>query len=382
MKTDLCIARACEPDHPSLRTIFGCGSRLVYRFGVPGPLQIRAGAPVMNKKYQIFVSSTFSDLRDERKDAVEAILDLGQIPSGMELFPAFDSEQFDYIKQVIDECDYYVLIIGARYGSVNNDGISYTELEYDYATKSGKFVLAFVHDKPEEIPAKNVDSKEDTIEKLKSFKSKVMSGRLVKFWNTRDGLKSAVVLSLSRAFREAPQVGWVRGDAIASSELIEKNNNLLSRVSQLQEETNKIKRSQEVNIDNIADFEDKFVIRYESRLSANHSYMPAQIEVSWREIFFAVAANCSAPVVPSVIKSSIIPIIKSHTSRSIGSVNITDLSTIKAHLLAMKLIQSTSAKSVQGGVLEYISLTDLGRRKFVEIGAVRRVPDGSNSPET
>lgn len=336
----------------------------------------------MNKKYQIFVSSTFSDLRDERKDAVEAILDLGQIPSGMELFPAFDSEQFDYIKQVIDECDYYVLIIGARYGSVNNDGISYTELEYDYATKSGKFVLAFVHDKPEEIPAKNVDSKEDTIEKLKSFKSKVMSGRLVKFWNTRDGLKSAVVLSLSRAFREAPQVGWVRGDAIASSELIEKNNNLLSRVSQLQEETNKIKRSQEVNIDNIADFEDKFVIRYESRLSANHSYMPAQIEVSWREIFFAVAANCSAPVVPSVIKSSIIPIIKSHTSRSIGSVNITDLSTIKAHLLAMKLIQSTSAKSVQGGVLEYISLTDLGRRKFVEIGAVRRVPDGSNSPET
>ena len=63
----------------------------------------------------------------------------------MELFPASDTEQFSYIKKVIDECDYYVLIIGGRYGSVDSEGISFTEKEYEYAIETNKIVLAFVH---------------------------------------------------------------------------------------------------------------------------------------------------------------------------------------------------------------------------------------------
>lgn len=82
-------------------------------------------APVMNKKYQVFISSTFVDLIQERQSAMRAVLDLGHIPSGMEIFPAADVEQFEYIKKVIDECDYYVLIIGARYGSVDEAGLSF-----------------------------------------------------------------------------------------------------------------------------------------------------------------------------------------------------------------------------------------------------------------
>jgi len=68
----------------------------------------------MNKKYQVFISSTFSDLVQERQATIRTVLDLGHIPSGMEIFPAADVEQFEYIKKVVDECDYYVLIIGAR----------------------------------------------------------------------------------------------------------------------------------------------------------------------------------------------------------------------------------------------------------------------------
>jgi hypothetical protein len=41
----------------------------------------------MQKKYQVFISSTFRDLADERQDAMRAVLDLGDIPSGMEYFP-------------------------------------------------------------------------------------------------------------------------------------------------------------------------------------------------------------------------------------------------------------------------------------------------------
>ena len=87
------------------------------------------------------MSSTFTDLVEERQDAIRTILDLGHIPAGMELFPAADTEQLQYIKKVIDECDYYLLIMGGRYGSIDGEGVSYTEREYDYAVDNGKTVL-------------------------------------------------------------------------------------------------------------------------------------------------------------------------------------------------------------------------------------------------
>ncbi len=72
------------------------------------------------KRYQVFISSTFSDLLNERKMILDLLLMADCIPAGMEAFAAADAEQFDIIKKVIDLCDYYVLIIGKRYGTVHS----------------------------------------------------------------------------------------------------------------------------------------------------------------------------------------------------------------------------------------------------------------------
>src|SRR5262245_7703854 len=103
----------------------------------------------MNKRYQVFVSSTFADLKDERRSVIQTLMEMDCIPSGMELFPAADEEQWTFIKRVIDDCDYYLLIIGGRYGSTTSDGISYTEMEYDYAVSKGMRVIALVHESPD-----------------------------------------------------------------------------------------------------------------------------------------------------------------------------------------------------------------------------------------
>lgn len=73
---------------------------------------------VMEKRYQIFISSTFNDLNKERNLIIQAILRAGYYPAGMEWFPGIDEEQFEYIKQVIDDSDYYVLILGDLYGTI------------------------------------------------------------------------------------------------------------------------------------------------------------------------------------------------------------------------------------------------------------------------
>jgi hypothetical protein len=78
---------------------------------------------VMEKLYQIFVSSTYADLADERRRVSETLSKAGYIPAGMELFPATDQRQFEFIKRVIDRCDYYVVIVGGRYGSLADDNI-------------------------------------------------------------------------------------------------------------------------------------------------------------------------------------------------------------------------------------------------------------------
>ena len=91
---------------------------------------------IKEKKIQVFVSPTYTDLKEERQAAVEAILSSGHIPAGMELFTAGDESQMTVIERWIDESDVYLLLLGGRYGSIEKvSGKSYTHLEYDYAIK-------------------------------------------------------------------------------------------------------------------------------------------------------------------------------------------------------------------------------------------------------
>ena len=73
----------------------------------------------MEKKYQVFVSSTYRDLKDERKEVSQAILESGCFPAGMELWPASNKRQWDVIKKVIDDCDYYLLLCSDLLSSGN-----------------------------------------------------------------------------------------------------------------------------------------------------------------------------------------------------------------------------------------------------------------------
>ena len=85
----------------------------------------------LKKKYQVFISSTYEDLKDERAAVTQCLLDNNCIPVGMEQFPSSNMSQMDYIKKMLDDCDYYILIVGGRYGSLDDDGVGYTEKEYE-----------------------------------------------------------------------------------------------------------------------------------------------------------------------------------------------------------------------------------------------------------
>ena len=139
----------------------------------------------MEKRYQVFISSTFADLEDERRKVMDAVLECGCYPAGMEMFPAMDMEQFTYIKSVIDKSDFYILIIAGRYGSLAKDGIRDIE----------------------SIPPGKKETDLQSKEKLLTFRKRVAENRLLSYWDEPYELKSKILLSLPKAIKETPDNG-------------------------------------------------------------------------------------------------------------------------------------------------------------------------------
>lgn len=174
----------------------------------------------IRRRLQVFVSSTFDDLLDERQAAVEAILTSGHIPAGMELFASGDESQMEVIKQWIDESDVYCLILGGRYGSVEpSSQKSYIQLEYEYAIERGKpFFACIINETALEKKVKGCGSK--VIEtsdphRLKEFRNSVLS-KTVRFWDDSKDIKIAIGEALSQFARREDLVGWVRPHAEAN----------------------------------------------------------------------------------------------------------------------------------------------------------------------
>lgn len=169
----------------------------------------------MEKKYSFFISSTYEDLKEERDAVIHKVLTLGQFPVGMEMFSAVNMDQWNVIKKSIDSCDYYILIIGNKYGSIDEDsGLSYTEKEFDYAISQGIPVLAFIADDNINLSVSKVEQDAEKIIGLRKFKDKVKKSDLyVSFWNSKDKLEALVSQSISKSILDSDRPGWIRCNA-------------------------------------------------------------------------------------------------------------------------------------------------------------------------
>lgn len=192
---------------------------------------------ILEKKYQVFISSTYLDLKEERQKVVEAILSAGHIPAGMELFHAGDETQKELIEEWINDSDIYVLILGGRYGSLDSDGMSYTEWEYDKAKELSKpsfsLVLTkeYLDNKVEKGLIKATDLEYNT-PKLVDFRDKVKS-KIVSEINTIEQIEAEVFKAINRIANKQSESleGWIKGSYLSEIvRLKEENSNLTSQL--------------------------------------------------------------------------------------------------------------------------------------------------------
>jgi hypothetical protein len=159
----------------------------------------------VDKRYQIFVSSTFQDLAEQRKQAIEVIFERGHIPIALERFSASNESDLEVITRAIKDCQVYLLILGHRYGEiVPGRDISFTELEFEIAESNGLLVLPFIL-KQKEVNRRrrdelNPDNTRDKLEqlhldKLETFHNR--TGRFRQYWSPEDQFKFLVANALN-----------------------------------------------------------------------------------------------------------------------------------------------------------------------------------------
>jgi hypothetical protein len=329
----------------------------------------------MQKKYQVFISSTFRDLVDERQDILKSVLDMGHIPSGMEIFPAADVEQFEYIKKIIDECDYYVLVVGARYGSVDEAGVSYTEKEYRYAVAQKKTVLAFIHNDVGSIPASKTDVDQALQAKLSLFRKEVAKSRVVQFWAGREDLKAKVIISLHKAMAEYPAIGWMRADVAASEDL-------LAQINQLRQENDTLRSRAAPEFEGkeqLADIQSSFVVRYSysdwSARQSTYITLYDAVKIDWKTLFVLVAPQFTEPRSGGINFNALTEVLMENRfippARQSVELFKSDISTVESQLHAYDFISSDVSGTVGGGVSRFTELTPLGRRRQLEWATVK-----------
>ena len=351
----------------------------------------------MDKRYQVFVSSTYEDLQEERQQVMQALLELDCIPSGMELFPAANDDQWTLIKKVIDDCDYYIVIIGGRYGSLAPDGLSFTEKEYRYALENGKPIMAFLHKDPGTLPDKRTEQSPEGKTKLEAFRG-LARQKMVRPWSSPADLGSVVSRSVIMLIKNNPAIGWVRADEVPDENVSLEMLRLKKQVEELETQLGTARTKAPEGTQDFAQGNDNHEIVFQFEASVPRSDFDISIDFghsadkhtekftcSWNVIFSTIAPLMINEAREYELFETLTEFIKDNTINHLKTqpayagkvlshfkILETDFHTIKIQLRALGLItQSVKPRSVKN-TGTYWTLTPYGDNVMTKLRAIKK----------
>lgn len=354
-----------------------------------------------DRREQVFVSSTYLDLREERQSVIQALLIAGCIPAGMELFPAGNDEKWRLIQRVINECDYYVLVIGGKYGSLDpTTELSYTEMEFDYAESIGKPVMAFLHGTPGKLTGDQIELDGDRREKLDAFRAKVEATRVVKYWNTPAELPGHVALALMETREHYPAEGWVRASQAMTPETKTEIAELRARVAELTQEAEAKGNRHFQSPTDLAQGDDEYDLEikvtgyHQDDILEDGTLAPhvsryvwtIPIPVTWNEILQAVGPSLLHEANEPELQKSLLAFARQQWADRRNELKPKDLGgtrgeadiapsaveDVVVQFLALGVISRGAKRRTVADRGKYWALTDLGEDQMMKLRAIRR----------
>lgn len=323
----------------------------------------------MSTKYQIFVSSTYEDLKAERDRVIQGILEMGHIPVGMEMFSAADEAQWQIIARHIEESDYYVVILAHRYGSMDG-AVSFTRKEYEHAVARGIPTIGFVIDPEALWPADRMDHDAAMIERLADFRTLVQS-KPVGYWTNADDLYGKASVALVKAIAAQPRVGWVRASSALGPEvtaeisrLSAENAGLRERLAQLEEQS---ERDSATELSELWAQMKRKKWAYSARFDEDEDWSTAK-PIPYSELFMIFAPNMVLEVTVKLVDQ----LLTLHTKRVDGAdeespanthvdaVPINERNAMLADFMMLGLMEPSSRRHPVADKAEYWALTAIG----------------------
>lgn len=179
------------------------------------------------KKYSAFISSNYNSLRNERAEVIEGLLDAQMIPICMEHFTITSSKNFEDVKKLIEQSDIFIMILGGNYGSCDENGISWTQNEYEYAQSINK--ISYVLLSEEYMNLKKMY--EDGVKLDKKQKKQLKLGESISYPQiiTKERNISRIISQIISIADFSNCIGWKRNDL--DSDLVWKENNQVLNLS-------------------------------------------------------------------------------------------------------------------------------------------------------
>lgn len=331
----------------------------------------------MAKKLQVFVSSTFLDLKEERQAAVAGILLAGHIPAGMELFTAGDEAQMEVIKRWIRESDVYMLILGARYGTLEpKSGKSYTQLEYEYAAELGKPSFAVVmsgslYDDRKSNPSV-VESPESRC-LYDDFRAQVLS-KISSSFENNDQIKLGILGSLRDIADRPNLMGWVRASEVPSVQP------LVAELSALQAERDALKvqlaarpSALAINGRELAGIDDSVPLSILYKTESNGTKRSLSVTTTWRSIFHIVSPFLyefpNDTLLSMKVAKKLFVDAKSYEPYT-AEIDADSWGTVKIQFEALGLTTYQYLKSVGGSMNLYWHATEAGKQLAAAVRVV------------
>jgi len=318
----------------------------------------------------------------------------GVFPCGREYFPAASEESWTYIASLIDQCDYYLVIVGGRYGSVTSDGVSFTQKEYLYAQSKEIPCIAFTHAKPDELPVKKSEQSEEGRKRLLEFVS-LLRKNLCKDWSTPHELGAVVSRSVTQLMKRHPRTGWIpanqAGDPKATEEILA----LTKKVSELEEELRRARGRPALNVSTLASGEDRVELSINYAVSADAkrntwttseivARYSGSITVTWDDLFRAIAPRIAPYANDTAIRNGSNALLKDRfpepeqvlrKGQWVGSVTLTDDSynVVKVQFSALGLTTIGKERNDDGGTTGVLwRLTEEGATRITHSLAVKK----------
>ncbi|QDK98966.1 DUF4062 domain-containing protein [Acinetobacter tandoii] len=163
---------------------------------------------MIDKRYQVFISTSGAEMQPERIVLSQTLVGMGFFSWGLEQRTPLSTA---FARRQIDDCDYVILLLGSQYGEQSVSGVGYMHLEYIYAVTKQKPIIVFMHDDPAARDPALHDQKPELKEKFNEFRKLLQQevDQVFSYRTLRD-LEMAVRLNMTQMLERYPATGWVR----------------------------------------------------------------------------------------------------------------------------------------------------------------------------